>query len=308
MPPSAPRSWPALAAAGVTVLLWASAFVSIRDAGASYSPGALALGRLLSGSTVLVALLLATRTGWPPRAAWPGIATSGVLWFGGYMVALNWGEQLVDAGTAAMVVNLGPVLITLLSAVLLGEGLPRPLLWGTAVAFAGAVVVGVSTAEVGRAPVAGVLLCLVAALTYAVGVVAQKPALRHATALQVSAFGCLVGTLACLPFAGLLVEEVARAPLGATLNMVYLGVFPTAVAFTTWAFALARMPAGRLGVTTYLVPVLVVALSWLLLDEVPRPLALLGGALCLAGVALSRRATTSPAPSPGRGEEAGRTP
>ncbi|KUP97152.1 DMT family transporter [Thermobifida cellulosilytica] len=292
--PTRGRTWPALAAAGTTTLLWASAFVSIRDAAASYSPGALALGRLLSGSATLALMLAATRTGWPPRAAWPGIACSGVLWFGVYMVTLNWGEQLVDAGTAAMVVSLGPVLITLLSARLLGEGLPRPLLWGTAVAFTGALTVGLATADTDTASVAGVLLCLAAAATYALGVVSQKPALRHATALQVSAFGCMVGALTCLPFAPTLAREVAHAPASATANMVYLGVFPTAVAFTTWAFALARMPAGRLGATTYLVPVLVVALSWLVLGEVPHPLALLGGALCLAGVALSRRPSTPP--------------
>jgi hypothetical protein len=46
------RQWPALTAAGVTVVLWASAFVSIRSAGAAYSPGALALGRLLAGIAV----------------------------------------------------------------------------------------------------------------------------------------------------------------------------------------------------------------------------------------------------------------
>src|SRR4051794_31023353 len=104
----------AVAAAGVTVVLWASAFVSIRSAGAAYSPGALALGRLLAGSLVLGVIALIRRVGWPARAAWPGILISGVLWFGGYMVALNWGEREVDAGTAAMVVNIGPILIALL--------------------------------------------------------------------------------------------------------------------------------------------------------------------------------------------------
>ncbi|NUW38080.1 DMT family transporter [Nonomuraea sp. SMC257] len=281
--------WPALAAAGVTVVLWASAFVSIRSAGAAYSPGALALGRLLAGTLVLGAIALVRRVGWPPRAAWPGIATSGVLWFGVYMVVLNWGEREVDAGTAAMVVNIGPILIALLSSRLLGEGLPRPLLAGMGVSFAGAVVVGASVSGGGHASVVGVLLCLLAAMSYAGGVVAQKPALRHAGALQVTFYGCLVGTVACLPFAGVLVSEAARAPLSATLNMVYLGVFPTALAFTTWAFALARTTAGKMGATTYAVPVLVVAMSWALLGEVPGLVTLLGGALCLAGVAVSRR-------------------
>jgi drug/metabolite transporter (DMT)-like permease len=102
--------------------------------------------------------------------------------------------------------------------------------------------------------------------------------------------------IACLPFTGVFVSEAARAPLSATLNVVYLGVFPTALAFTTWAYALARTTAGRMGATTYLVPALVVLMSWLFLGEVPGRLTLVGGALCLAGVAVSR-AGSRPAPA-----------
>ncbi|MFI0981581.1 DMT family transporter [Streptomyces sp. NPDC021093] len=293
------RSEPlALAAAGVTVVLWASAFVSIRSAGESYAPGALALGRLLSGSLVLVALLLIRREGLPPRAAWPGIIASGLLWFGAYAVALNWGEQLVDAGTASLVVNVAPILMALLASRFLGEGLPPRLLAGMVVSFAGAAIVGVSMSGGGGTSLLGVGLCLAAAVTYAIGVVAQKPALGHATPLQATAYGCLIGAVACLPFAGQLVRDVAQAPLSATLNMVYLGIFPTALAFTTWAYALKRTTAGKMGATTYAVPAIVVLMSWLLLDEVPGWVTLLGGMVCLAGVAVSRsrsRRTAAPA-------------
>ena len=303
----------ALAAASVTVVLWASAFVAIRSGGRYFDPGALALGRLLAGSLVLGAVWLVGRLGWgggvrasrargggveanrawPPRAAWPGIVCTGVLWFGVYMVALNWGEQHVDAGTAAMIVNIGPVLIALLGGWLLREGFPRRLLAGLAVSFAGAVVVGLSESGGGRASLLGVAMCLLAAVAYATAVVSQKPALRHASALQVTAFGCFVGTVATLPFAGRLVAQVAAAPLSATLTLVYLGVFPTALAFTTWAYALNRTTAGKMGATTYLVPALVVLMSWVILGQTPAALAFLGGALCLAGVAVSRRRRSS---------------
>ncbi len=285
-----------LLAAAVTVFLWASAFVAIRSAGEHYSPGALALGRLLSGSVVLVVFLLVRGEGWPRRGAWPGILISGLLWFGLYMLALNWGEQEVDAGTAAMVVNVGPVLIALLSGWLLKEGFKPRVLAGIAVSFAGAVVVGFSMAGDGHASVLGVLLCVVAAITYAIGVVAQKPALRHGSALQVTTFGCLVGTVACLPFAGQLVSQVSTAPVSATLNVIYLGVFPTGLAFTTWAYALARTTAAQMGATTYAVPALVVLMSWVVLDELPGWVTFLGGALCLAGVAVSRTGARKPAP------------
>jgi drug/metabolite transporter (DMT)-like permease len=278
----------ALAAVAVTVVAWASAFVAIRDAGRYFDPGALALGRLLAGSLVLGAVLPFRGEGWPPRAAWPGIAGTGVLWFGVYMVALNWGERHVDAGTAAMVINIGPVVIAVLGGWLLHEGFPRRLLAGLAVSFAGAAVVAVSESGAGSAPLLGVGMCLLAAVSYATAVVGQKPALRHASALQVTTFGCLIGTVATLPFAARLVSQTASAPVSATLMVVYLGVVPTALAFTTWAYALNRTTAGKMGVTTYIVPVLVVLMSWAFLGETPRALAYLGGALCLAGVAISR--------------------
>ncbi|WP_345647943.1 DMT family transporter [Streptomyces siamensis] len=287
-PPAGRTRLLAAGAATVTVGLWASAFVSIRSAGEAYSPGALALGRLLAGALALGAVCLIRREGWPPRAAWPGIAISGLLWFGFYMVVLNWGEQQVDAGTAALVVNIGPILIALLGSRLLGDPMPPRLLAGMAVSFAGAVAVGLSMSGEGGSSVLGVVLCLLAAVGYAGGVVAQKPALGRAGALQVTTFGCLVGAVACLPFAGQLVTEAAKAPASATLNMIYLGLFPTALAFTTWAYALARTTASRMGATTYAVPALVVLMSWLFLGEVPGPLTLAGGALCLAGVAVSR--------------------
>ncbi|GAA2343849.1 DMT family transporter [Streptomyces cuspidosporus] len=288
-------------AATFSVFAWASAFVSIRSAGAAYSPGALALGRLLAASLVLILLVAIRREGLPPRGAWRGILVSGVVWFGGYMVALNWGERLVDAGTAALLVNVGPILMALLAARLLGEALPPRLLAGMAVSFGGAVVVGLSTSSGhgGGTSLLGVVLCLLAAVAYATGVVAQKPALAYGTPLQVTAYSCLIGTVACLPFAGQLATELPKAPPSATLNMLYLGVVPTALAFTTWTYALARTPAGKMGATTYAVPAIVVLLSWLFLDEVPAWLTLLGGVLCLAGVAVSRsRPRPSRAPAP----------
>ena len=221
--------------------------------GRDFSPGALALGRLVCGSVVLGLVAWARGEGWPPRAAWPGIVASGVLWFGAYTVALNWGEQKVDAGTAAMVVSLGPVIIALLSGWMLGEGFPRGLVAGVTVALAGVIVVGVATSGTGHASVSGVLLCLAAAVAFAVAVVSQKPALRYASALQVTTFGAALGALACLPFSGQLVSQVATAPLSATLKVCYLGVFPTAVGFTTWAYALARTPAGKMPPLTWYV-------------------------------------------------------
>jgi len=285
-----------LVAALTTVVLWASAFVAIRHVGVVFSPGALSLGRLLVGSVVLGSLLVARPQPKPPRELWPRLLVCGVLWFGVYNVALNAAEQRVDAGTAALLVNIGPILIAVLAGALLGEGFPRGLLLGGAVAFAGVVVITTATAVRASADAVGVLLCLLAAAAYAVGVVAQKPLLARLPALQVTWLACTIGAVSCLPYAPALVGEVEAARPSAVALVVYLGVFPTALAFTTWAYALARTTAGRMGATTYLVPPVAILLSWGLLGETPAVLALAGGVLCLAGVFLARRTSRSPDP------------
>jgi drug/metabolite transporter (DMT)-like permease len=278
----------ALAAAGVTVLLWASAFVAIRHVGREISPGPLTLGRLVVGSVVLGTVVLARGARWPVRRDWRLLLVCGLLWFGVYNVALNAAEQRVDAGTAAMLVNVGPLILAMLAGVLLGEGFPRRLVVGSLVAFGGVLVIGAATS--GRsAGAAGVLLCLVAAVGYAIGVVAQKPLLGRLPALEVTWLACTVGAIACLPFAPQLASQATEARVSTLGWVVYLGAFPTAIAFTTWAFALSHTTAGRMGATTYLVPPVAVLLAWLLLDESPEPLAFAGGALCLLGVAVARR-------------------
>jgi drug/metabolite transporter (DMT)-like permease len=272
------------------VIAWASAFVAIRRVGEAYAPGSLALGRLMVGSAALGLMLAARRTWVRPNAReWSLLVLCGVAWFSVYNVALNAGEQRVDAGTTAMLVNIGPILIAVFAGIILGEGFPRWLVIGAAIAFGGVVFIGLSTTQSQNADLLGALLCVVAAVTYAVGVLAQKPVLRRLPALQVVWLTCTIGALGCLPFAGRLIDDVGGATSAESAGLVYLGVVPTALAFTTWAYALARMNAGRLGVTTYLVPPITVLMAWALLGEVPAGLALVGGIVCLVGVGLSRR-------------------
>lgn len=111
-----------IAAIAFTVLSWASAFVVIRWVGDIFEPGPLALGRLVVGSAVLGAFLLARQRWVPPnRREWLLVVICGVVWFALYNIALNAAEQRVDAGTTAMLVNIGPLLIAVFAGLLLGE-------------------------------------------------------------------------------------------------------------------------------------------------------------------------------------------
>lgn len=289
-PPGAPRiSKLGVAAVIITVVLWASAFVGIRAVGPSFSPGSLTLGRLAIAAVVLGVVVLPKMQRLPQGREWWPIAAYGVMWFGGYNIALNAAEHLLDAGTAALLINVNPILIAVLAGVILKEGFPRWLIIGSLVAFSGVAVIALGSGQRSTADVAGVLLCLLAAALAAVSVIIQKPVLRKFPAGQATWFGIMVGLLCCLPFSGQLVGELQAAPLPATAGLIYLGVFPTAIAFTTWAYALSLIDAGKLAATTYLVPATTVLISWLVLGEIPTVWGLVGGAVCLVGVGLTRR-------------------
>ena len=293
------RSWMPLAAVAVTLVLWASAFVAIRHLGHTFSPGGLSLGRLLVGALAL-GLVLATRGSGRPgprlpgKRDWPGLVGIGLLWFGLYNVALNAGERRIDAGTSAMLIQLSPVLVAVLAAVFLREKATPLLGIGLLVALGGVAVISFSTSGASHRDPLGVLLCLVSAAAYAVALVLQKPLVGRLSALQVTWAACTVGAVACLPFAGQLVSDARSASTGDLLWVVYLGLFPTAIAFTTYAYALSQMGAANLAVTTYLVPPITVLMGWLVLDETPPTMAYVGGVLCLVGVSVARHKPRRP--------------
>jgi drug/metabolite transporter (DMT)-like permease len=210
------------------------------------------------------------------------------MWFGFYNIALNEAERHIDAGTAAMLVNIGPLLIALLAGVLLHEGFPRPLVAGCAVAFVGVLLIGAATSHSG-ADAIGVVLSVTAAILYAAAVVTQKPLLARLPGLNVTWIACLIGVVTCLPFAPSLVHDLSHASGDTIWWIVYLGAFPTAIAFSTWAYALARSSAGKTGATTYLAPPIAILISWAFLNETPGPVALVGGVICLLGVYVARR-------------------
>ena len=204
-----------IAAVMVTVVLWASAFVGIRAVGPSFSPGPLSLGRLAVAAVVLGLVVLPKfrkAAVLPKGREWWPILAYGVMWFGGYNVALNAAEHMLDAGTAALLINVNPILVAVMAGIILKEGFPRWLIIGSLVAFGGVAVIALGSGQRSTADVAGVLLCLLAAALASVSVIVQKPVLRKFPAAQATWFGILVGAVCCLPFSGQLVAELQAAP------------------------------------------------------------------------------------------------
>ena len=282
-------AWLPLAAVATTLVLWASAFVGIRHLGESVPPGALSLSRLLVMVVALLVLMKGRLPRLPTRREWPLVLLGGASWFGVYNLTLNESERRIDAGTAALIVQIGPILVALLATFFLGERLTRWLLIGMGVGFVGVVIIGRASSQGDNGDLVGVLLAVVAALTFAIGVLTQKKLLSAMKVLDMTFWYAVVGALVCLPWTGETVSVLSDASADTWWWILYLGIFPSAIAFSTWTYALSHADAGKFAQSTFLVPFITTLMAWVLLDEVPPAMAFVGGVLCIVGVFVARR-------------------
>ena len=277
-----PKAWLALA---VTLLLWSSAYAGIRAGLHSFNPGQLAVLRFLVASAVLAIYAWLAHFRRPAARDLPGLALAGAIGISFYMLALNYGEKKVPAGAASLIVASTPIWTALIARCVLNERL-KPLAWiGVVISFAGVAAIAASESG-GIRFSAQALLVLAAAIASGSYIVLQKHFLSRYSALEISAFTIWPGTLLMLPFANGLIGAIRNAPLTSTLVIIYLGVFPGAIAYVTYAYVLRHGTAGSTASFLYLTPVLAILIAWIWLAERPRALSLLGGGLALAGVVL----------------------
>lgn len=277
-------------ALAVAIILWASAFVGIRAGLEGYSPGGLALLRFLIASVCMgVVYWRLPKKQVFARKDFCLLLLFGALGLGGYNVFLNYGELAVSAGIASFIVSQSPLLTMLCAVIFLREKFNIVSLLGVLISIFGVGLITLSDDENLKFDI-GLVFLLLATLINGLYSVLQKPFLKKYHAIDVTVFIIWGGTLALMIFIPDLIQDVKTAPWSATAAVIYLGIFPAAIAYLAWSYALQAIPASTCATFLYFMPVLATFLGWIWLGEVPALLSLIGGLIALFGVWLANRA------------------
>lgn len=276
------------------LLLWASAFIGIRIGLQYYSPQGMALLRFLIASCCLALVYVNLRAKKP--VMWRDKCL--MMFLGGlsvftYNLLLNFGEITVISGVASFITSQSPIIAAMLAAVILGEKLTPFRVFGFVVSVAGTALM--TAGEVGgfkwTVGIGYLLFATIAGSTYSLF---QKPFLARYHAIQTTSFVIWGSTIYLLVFLPYLYHDLLHASLRGTLSVIYLGVFPAAIGYLAWGYALTEISVTRAMSFLYFMPFIATFLGWLVLGEVPAMISLVGGSVAVAGVWIVSRSYRQP--------------
>lgn len=271
-----------------TMTIWASAFPGIKFVLRQIDPYALAMLRLMFASTALGIAAWWMEAPLPKKRDVPALFATGFLGFAAYHSLLNFGLSFddVSAGQGSFIISTVPIWTTLLAWQFLREVITLRTWLALALGLGGVGLISLDPDSLALS--LGSPIILVAAMSAASNIVIQKQLLERYSALHVSIYATILGTIPLLAFLPFSIEDIAALDAAGWSVVAYLGLVPIALGYFLNATALSILPANRTSQFLLLIPPMATLIAWLTLGEIPSTQLYIGGPMILGGVLLGQ--------------------
>ena len=274
------------------VAAWAANFIVVKAANREIPPIAFAFIRFSAAALVLLVVLRWREgtIGLPRRQLAP-ILGLGAIGSGLYQILWPTALQTIPAGDSAFLIAATPVLTALFASMAGSDTLTPRKMIGAVISFVGVGIVVAAGPGLGLgASLVGDALTLAAAVCWAVYTSWGAPILASVSPLRMTAWAMVGGSLVLAPI-GLIQAAGAdwgAVTTGAWAGLVYSTIIPAGVANVVVFNAIKLLGPTRITALQFLVPFIAVLMGAAFLSEAIQPAQIVGGAVIILGVAVTR--------------------
>ncbi|HCY7076431.1 TPA: DMT family transporter [Staphylococcus aureus] len=270
-----------------TIILWGSAFPMIKIALNDFSAESLSAFRLILATIILLPFVIIKKLPTPELRDIPVIFILGFCGFVIYHTALNFGETLISAGISGILVSTTPIFSSALAYIFLKEHFSKWNWLSSLVAFIGISIISISKDDYTTINVLGVFIILLASFSESLYFTFQKKYIEKYSFIAFTLYTIMASSPFMLIFIPEIINDIHGTTFTSIVSVLYLAIFPTIIPYVLLAYIVKSVGVSDATMSLYLTPIVSLLLSYLLLDELPTTLAIIGGIITLLGVSLS---------------------
>ncbi|HHW6001510.1 TPA: DMT family transporter [Staphylococcus aureus] len=270
-----------------TIILWGSAFPMIKIALNDFSAESLSAFRLILATIILLPFVIIKKLPTPELRDIPVIFILGFCGFVIYHTALNFGETLISACISGILVSTTPIFSSALAYIFLKEHFSKWNWLSSLVAFIGISIISISKDDYTTINVLGVFIILLASFSESLYFTFQKKYIEKYGFIAFTLYTIMASSPFMLIFIPEIINDIHGATFTSIVSVLYLAIFPTIIPYVLLAYIVKSVGVSDATMSLYLTPIVSLLLSYLLLDELPTTLAIIGGIITLLGVSLS---------------------
>lgn len=274
-------------------LIWGVNIVAVKYLLTSLSPVNVILVRFITGSVLLFLLLLFLEdVKVPVRDIWR-LALLGAIGITAYQFLFTYALKYTSAVNVGILINMSPIYGSFLSSLLGYERFVRKRIFAILTGFLGVVIL-MTKGDPGiflAGDIRGIVLALLASLSWALYTILSKPLLEKHSPLKVTAYSMLAGSILLGFFIPVFLDpgELAQTSFTGWMVIAFSIVFSIIVAFFLWYRAVARIGLSRTMIYQYCVPAVAAGAAYFVFGDTLHVYQLAGGIIIFASVYLARR-------------------